>query len=65
MAITGNMTFYDEPSAWGVILGDDGRIYIVRGGHMVAPSPRAGDKVAFEPRKTSSGLRAVDVRKTP
>jgi hypothetical protein len=64
MRITGSMTFYDEPTAWGVILGDDGRLYVVRGSHIVAPPPRAGDKVAFEPRKTSGGLHAVDVRKT-
>jgi len=60
--MTGHMKFYDEPSAWGVIVGEDGQLYVVRGTHVLGPRPGAGDRVTFEPRKTAGGLRAIGVR---
>jgi cold shock CspA family protein len=61
--MTGRVGFYDEPTAWGVITGDDGHFYVVRGNQIVAPSPQLGERITFEPQKTSSGLRAVNVRR--
>lgn len=61
--MTGDMKFYDEATAWGVVVGEDGRLYVVRGPHLVTPRPDAGDAVTFEPRRAPGGLRAVDVRK--
>jgi len=61
--MTGHMTFYDDRSAWGLILGDDERVYVVRGSHVLGASPRVGDKVRFEPAETGSALRALAVRR--
>ena len=61
--MTGRMTFYDEPSAWGLILGDDQRVYVVRGSQVVGAAPRVGDKVLFEPEETGRALRALGVRR--
>ncbi len=61
--MTGRMTFYDEPSAWGLILGDDQRVYVVRGSQVLGTAPRVGDKVLFEPEETGRALRALGVRR--
>ncbi len=61
--MTGRIEFYDEPTAWGVILGEDGRVYVVRGSRAPAAAPRVGDTVMFEPRDTTTGLRADAVRR--
>ncbi len=62
--MTGTMTFYDEPSAWGLIMGDDERIYVMRGVHVIGAPPRVGDKVRFEPDEAGRALRAVAIRRT-
>jgi hypothetical protein len=59
----GQLRFYDESTAWGLILGEDGRLYAVRRSHMVEPAPEPDDRVTFEPRRTAGGLRAITVRK--
>jgi cold shock CspA family protein len=61
--ITGHLKFYDHPSGWGLILGEDGAVYVVRGDQLVEPAPLIGQKVAFEPQKTRTGLRATSVRR--
>ena len=61
--MTGRIEFYDEPTAWGVILGEDGRVYVVRGTRAPGSAPRVGDAVIFEPRDTTTGLRADAVRR--
>ena len=62
--MTGTMTFYDEPSAWGLIRGDDERIYVMRGGHVIGAPPRVGDKVLFDPEETGRARRALAIRRT-
>jgi cold shock CspA family protein len=59
----GRLRFYDAPTAWGLIVGDDGRLYVVRGPSMHEPSPQEGEHVSFEPVRTSNGLRALGVRR--
>ncbi|MBI2525849.1 MAG: hypothetical protein HYV93_07680 [Candidatus Rokubacteria bacterium] len=61
----GRIEFYDEPTAWGVILGEDGRVYVIRGSRAPGAGPRVGDTVTFEPRDTTTGLRADAVRRAP
>jgi len=61
--MVGYMTFYDEPSAWGLILGEDERVYVVRGSHLIGPAPRVGEKVHFEPQQAGRALKAVAVRR--
>ena len=63
--MTGRIEFYDEPTAWGVILGEDGRVYVIRGSRAPGTAPRVGDTVIFEPRTTTTGLRADAVRRVP
>jgi cold shock CspA family protein len=59
----GQIKFYDEPSAWGIILGDDGALYVVRGARIPGPPLRVGERVAFEPRPAPGGPRAAAVRR--
>jgi cold shock CspA family protein len=61
--MTGRVRFYDTPTAWGVIAGDDGRLYMVRGDQMRDPSPREGDRVTFEPMIAEGGPRATSVQR--
>jgi cold shock CspA family protein len=61
--MTGQVRFYDPASAWGVIAGDDGQLYTVRGSQVAGSPPREGDKVHFEPVSAAGGQRAVGVRR--
>ena len=59
----GQVTFYDESTAWGVILGDDGGLYAVRGTLLSGPPRQVGDRVVFEPRPAPGGPRAAGVQR--
>lgn len=59
----GQIKFYDEPTAWGIILGDDGTLYVIRGARISGPPLQVGDRVAFEPRPAPGGPRATAVRR--
>jgi len=59
----GHIQFYDEGTAWGVIIGADGRLYGVRGAQLPGPPPVIGERVAFEPQPAPGGPRAVAVRR--
>jgi hypothetical protein len=59
---TGRIEFYDRPTAWGLILGDDQELYVVRGRDGRGALPRVGERVAFEPQTTGDGKRAAEVR---
>lgn len=61
--MTGSLTFYDEPSSWGLIMGDDDRVYVVRGAQLLGTPLRVGDKVRFEPEQKGRGLRALSVQR--
>lgn len=61
--MNGQVKFYDEPSAWGLIVGDDGALYVLRGGQLPGPPPRVGEPVVFEPQPAPGGLRASGVRR--
>jgi cold shock CspA family protein len=61
--INGQIEFYDEDSAWGLIRGGDGHLYDLRGVQLAGPAPRVGEKVLFEPQPASGGPRAVAVRR--
>ena len=62
-AVDGHVTFYDESTAWGVILGDDGGLYAVRGTLLSGPPLQVGDRVVFEPRPAPGGPRAAGVQR--
>jgi hypothetical protein len=59
----GEISFYDEPSAWGVIVGQDGRLYEFRGAQIAGPPPRLGERVLFEPQASGRRRRAAVVRR--
>jgi cold shock CspA family protein len=61
--ITGQVEFYDDACAWGLIRGDDGRLYDLRGGQIAGPPPRVGDRVTFEPQAAPGGPRAGSVKR--
>ena len=62
MIKTGRIEFYDRPTAWGLIVGDDQDLYVVRGRDGRGAAPRVGERVAFEPQAVSDGKRATEVR---
>lgn len=59
---TGRIEFYDRPTAWGLILGDDQELYVVRGRDARGALPRVGERVSFEPQTVTDGKRAAEVR---
>lgn len=63
--MNGHVKFYDEPTGWGLIVGDDGALYMLRGGPTPEATPCVGERVAFEPQKAAGGLRATAVRRIP
>jgi cold shock CspA family protein len=60
----GQIAFYDEPSAWGLIRGHDGLLYGFRGSQVAGPAPRVGERVAFDPLPAPGGPRAAAVRRS-
>ena len=62
MIKTGRIEFYDRPTAWGLIVGDDQDLYVVRGRAGREAAPRVGERVSFEPQSGGDGKRAAEVR---
>ena len=62
MIKTGRIEFYDRPTAWGLIIGDDQDLYVVRGRDGRAAALRVGERVSFEPQTGTDGKRATEVR---
>lgn len=62
MIKTGRIEFYDRPTAWGLIIGDDQDLYVVRGRDGRGAAPRVGERVSFEPQASADGKRAAEVR---
>jgi len=62
MIKTGRIEFYDRPTAWGLIIGDDQDLYVVRGRDGRGTAPRVGERVSFEPQVSADGKRAAEVR---
>jgi len=42
---TGRIEFYDRPTAWGLIVGDDQELYVVRVRDGRGALPRVGERV--------------------
>jgi hypothetical protein len=59
---TGRIEFYDRPTAWGLIIGDDQELYVVRGRDGRGLAPRVGERVSFEPQAMADAQRAAEVR---
>jgi hypothetical protein len=62
-SLGGELRFYDEGTAWGVIAADDGRLYVMRGRRAARSPLRVGVRVVFEPLVTPGGLCATAVRR--
>ena len=61
--INGQVEFYDEDTAWGLIRGDDGRLYDVRGSQLSGPPPRVCERMLFEPQTAPGIPRVMTVRR--
>lgn len=61
--MVGQIRFYDESTAWGVIQGADGGLYAVRGAQLSGPPLQVGERVVFEPLPAPGGPRATAVRR--
>ena len=62
MIKTGRIEFYDRPTAWGLIVGDDQDLYVIRARDGRGVTPRVGERVSFEPQPGTDGKRATEVR---
>lgn len=62
---SGRVEFWDDACAWGLIRGEDGRLYDLRRGQVTSPPPRVGDRVWFEPHALRGVPRAVRVIRLP
>lgn len=62
MIKTGRIEFYDRPTAWGLIVGDDQELYVVRGRDGRGAPPRVGERVSFEAQAAPDAKRAAEVR---
>lgn len=61
--LTGQIEFYDDASAWGLIRSDDGRLYDLRGAQLGGLPPRVGDRVGFDSQAAPGAPRATNVRR--
>jgi cold shock CspA family protein len=60
----GQVKFYDATTAWGLVLGDDGKLYGVTGARPPdAAALTEGEYVLFEPQAAPGGPRAAAVRR--
>jgi hypothetical protein len=62
-AMTGRLRFYDVPTAWGVVVGDDGHLYMMQGQPTSGVPVRVGERVRFEPVTGRGGPRATGVQR--
>jgi cold shock CspA family protein len=60
--MTGGLRFYDRPTGWGIILGDDGQLYMIQG-RIAGPPLREGERFRFEPASGPGGLRATSIER--
>ena len=58
----GQIKFYDETVAWGVVMGIDGKLYGVRRARRAGPL-HVGERVFFEPAMAPGGPRATSLRR--
>ena len=61
--LRGAISFYDAATKWGIIAGDDGRLYAVRGDQFSGVEPRPGERVSFAPLAAPGGPRATGVQR--
>ena len=61
--MTGRLRFYDAPTAWGLVVGDDGHLYMIHGQPASGAPLRVGERVRFEPSTGPGGLRATGVHR--
>jgi cold shock CspA family protein len=61
--MTGRLRFYDAPTAWGVVLGDDGQLYMLLGQPASGVPLRVGERIRFEPAPGPGGPRATAVQR--
>jgi len=61
--MTGRLRFYDPPTAWGVVLGDDGQLYMIVGQPTSGVPFRLGERIRFEPAPGPGGPRATGVQR--
>ena len=61
--VIGQIKFYDESTAWGVIQGADGGLYAMRGAQLSGPPLQVGERVVFEPQAAPGGPRAAAIRR--
>ena len=61
--MTGCLRFYDRSTGWGVVVADDGGLYMIQGQHVQGPPLRMGERLRFEAATGPGGLRATAVQR--
>jgi cold shock CspA family protein len=62
LAMTGCVRFYDGATRWGVVVGDDGGLYMIQG-QPLGPPFRDGERIRFEPMQAPGGPRATSIQR--
>jgi cold shock CspA family protein len=60
--MTGCVRFYDAATRWGVVVGDDGGLYMIQG-QPPGPPFRDGERIRFEPLQAPGGPRASSIQR--
>jgi cold shock CspA family protein len=61
--MTGRLRFYDHATRWGVVVADEGGLYMLYGQPATGPPLREGERVRFEPAAGPGGARAIGVQR--
>ena len=61
--MTGRLRFYDHATAWGIIIADEGGLYMLYGQPVMGAPLREGERVRFEPATGPGGPRAARVQR--
>jgi len=59
----GCLRFYDAASRWGVIVADEGGLYMIQGALPSGPPLREGDRLRFDAAPGPGGLRATAIQR--
>jgi cold shock CspA family protein len=63
LVMTGRLRFYDAATAWGVIVADEGGLYMLYGQPVTGAPLRDGERVRFEAAAGPGGPRAIGVQR--
>ena len=61
--MTGRLRFHDRATGWGVIVADDGGLYMIHSQQVSGPPLRDGERLRFDAAAGPGGLRATGIQR--